>query len=72
MGTYCRRCLNIKAFSVKVEAKAPGMIIINFSEQKRLFFFQNDLRELEEMCTEMGDRMQDHIDEQQEQIDQVR
>ena len=23
------------------------------------------------MCTEMGDRMQDHIDEQQEQIDQV-
>ena len=36
-----------------------------------MIYPQNDLRELEEMCTEMGDRMQDRIDEQQEQIDQV-
>ncbi|XP_063694995.1 centromere-associated protein E-like isoform X2 [Bolinopsis microptera] len=39
-------------------------------EQAKNGKLKTDLKELEEMCTEMGDRMQDHIDEQQEQIDQ--
>lgn len=33
--------------------------------------FQKELSELEDMCTLVGEGMQDHIDEQQEKIEEV-